>query len=182
MRGRPPGRSPARVIVIATYEAIAMSNVTVPSSNDGFPAGLPGDRVTRGTIARWSETTGWVDRDGLPLPDTMLVVGYTTVLRRWQEKKPEYKTEHPLPDPEQLNAAIRSSNGRSDWTASHVSRGSSRTSSTWSTSRRQVPCTRTHTTPSAPCLLSITWRNRSPSCGCCAASMCFQSCISNGAR
>jgi len=36
----------------------------------------------------------------------MLVVGYITVPRRWKDKKAEYKTEHPLPDPEQLNAAI----------------------------------------------------------------------------
>src|SRR5262249_18374896 len=74
-----------------------------PPSNGG---GLSGDRVRRGTVARWSATTGWVDRDGLPLPDTMLVVGYTTVLRRWKDKKPEYITEHPLPDPKHLNATI----------------------------------------------------------------------------
>jgi hypothetical protein len=36
----------------------------------------------------------------------MLVLGLTTVLRRWKDKKPEYITEHPLPDPKQLNAAI----------------------------------------------------------------------------
>jgi hypothetical protein len=60
----------------------------------------------RGTIARWASSTGWVDRDGLPLPETMLVIGYTTVLRRWKDKRPEYKTEHPLPDPDVLNAAI----------------------------------------------------------------------------
>jgi hypothetical protein len=36
----------------------------------------------------------------------MLVIGYTTVLRRWKDNKPEYITEHPLPDPKQLNAAI----------------------------------------------------------------------------
>jgi hypothetical protein len=36
----------------------------------------------------------------------MLVIGYTTVLRRWKDKKPEYITKHPLPDPEQLNATI----------------------------------------------------------------------------
>jgi len=57
-------------------------------------------------IARWSASTGWVDRDGLPLPDTVLVIGLTTVLRRWQDKRPEYITECPLPDVEQLNAAI----------------------------------------------------------------------------
>ena len=79
------------------------SNVPVPPSNGG---GLSGDRVTRGTVARWSATTGWVDRDGLPLPDTMLVVGYTTVLRRWKDKKPEYITEQPLRDPKVLNDAI----------------------------------------------------------------------------
>jgi len=82
-------------------------NVPVPPSSDGgFPAGLPGDRVTRGTPARWDETKSWTDRDGLPLPDTMLVIGYITILRRWKDKRPEDKIEHPLPDPEQLNAAI----------------------------------------------------------------------------
>jgi hypothetical protein len=81
-------------------------NVTVPPSDGGFGSGLPGDRVTRGTVARWTETTGWVDRDGLPLPDTMLVVGYRPIVRRWKDKKPEDITEHPLPDPKQLNAMI----------------------------------------------------------------------------
>jgi hypothetical protein len=60
----------------------------------------------RGTIARWASSTGWVDRDGLPIPETMLVIGYTTVLRRWKEKRPEYISEHPLPDPDELNKAI----------------------------------------------------------------------------
>jgi hypothetical protein len=82
------------------------SNVTVPLSDSGSPTGLPGDRVMRGTIARWASSTGWVDRDGLPIPETMLVIGYITVLRRWKDKRPEYKTEHPLPDPDVLNAAI----------------------------------------------------------------------------
>ena len=82
------------------------ANVTVPSSDGGSPTGLPGDRVMRGTIARWASSTGWVDRDGLPLPKTMLVIGYITVLRRWKEKRPEYISEHPLPDPDVLNKAI----------------------------------------------------------------------------
>jgi hypothetical protein len=60
----------------------------------------------RGTIARWASSTGWVDRDGLPIPETMLVIGYITVLRRWKEKRPEYISEHPLPDPDELNKAI----------------------------------------------------------------------------
>jgi hypothetical protein len=81
-------------------------NVPVPPSGGGFPAGLPGNRVTRGTPARFDETKDWSDRDGLPLPNPMLVVGYTTILRRWKDHKPEDKTEHPLPDPSELNAAI----------------------------------------------------------------------------
>jgi len=36
----------------------------------------------------------------------MLVLGHETVLRRWQNKRPEYITEHPLPNPDDLNAAI----------------------------------------------------------------------------
>jgi len=82
------------------------ANVTVPPSDGGSPTGLPGDRVMRGTIARWASSTGWVDRDGLPIPETMLVIGYITVLRRWKEKRPEYISEHPLPDPDELNKAI----------------------------------------------------------------------------
>src|SRR5215467_10963648 len=81
-----------------------MSNASTLPTNEGI--GLPGDRVTRGTIARWSANGGWVDRDGLPIPEMMLVIGYTTVLQRWKDKKPEYITKHPLPDPEQHNATI----------------------------------------------------------------------------
>jgi hypothetical protein len=60
----------------------------------------------RGTIAKWAANTGWIDRDGLPLPETMLVIGFTTVLRRWQNNRPEYKTDQPLPNPDDLNKAI----------------------------------------------------------------------------
>ena len=82
------------------------ATMPIPPTNGGLPAGLSSDRVTRGTIARWSANGGWVDRDGLPLPTPMLVIGYTTVLRRWKDKRPEYITEQPLPNPDELNAAI----------------------------------------------------------------------------
>jgi hypothetical protein len=36
----------------------------------------------------------------------MFVLGFDTILRRWQNKKPTYIVEHPLPDPDELNAAI----------------------------------------------------------------------------
>jgi len=79
------------------------AHVPVPG---GLPLGLSSDRVTRGTPARWAETTGWVDRDGLPMPSPVMVVGYVTILRRWKDNRPEDITEHPLPDPEELNATI----------------------------------------------------------------------------
>jgi hypothetical protein len=82
------------------------AHVPVPPSDGGFSSGLPGDRVIRGTIARWSANTGWVDRDGLPMPPIVLVIGLNTVLRRWKDKRAEYITEQPLPDPKQLNNAI----------------------------------------------------------------------------
>ena len=71
------------------------TNVPVPPSGGGSPLSLSGDRLLRGTIARWTETTGWTDRDGLPLPETMFVIGYTTVLQRWKDKKPEYDHRTP---------------------------------------------------------------------------------------
>ena len=82
------------------------ANVTTPPSDGGGPAGLPGDRVQRGTIAKWSASTGWTDRDGLPIPETMLVIGFNTVLRRWRDRRQEFITEHPLPDLDELNNAI----------------------------------------------------------------------------
>jgi hypothetical protein len=82
------------------------TNVTVPPSGGGSPLSLSRNRLLRGTIARWTDTTGWTDNDGLPLPETMFVIGYTTALQRWKDNKPETITEHPLPDPATLNAAI----------------------------------------------------------------------------
>jgi hypothetical protein len=76
-------------------------------TGDGdFPSGTPGKRDLRGNPARWNETTKWVDRDGLPLPSPMLVAGFTTELRRWKDKKLDKISEHPLPDPADLNDAI----------------------------------------------------------------------------
>src|SRR6516225_5135825 len=82
------------------------TNVTVPPSNGGFPGGLPDGQFIRGTFVRWNETVGWVDRDGLPLPTTTLVIGTTTVLQKWKDGKAVVKSIHPLPDPDELNVAI----------------------------------------------------------------------------
>jgi hypothetical protein len=81
------------------------TDITGPIDGD-FPSGTPGKRRLRGNPARWNETAKWVDRDGLPLPSPMLVAGFTTELQRWKDKKLERISEHPLPDPAQLNSAI----------------------------------------------------------------------------
>jgi hypothetical protein len=65
-----------------------------------------GNRFIRGTFAKWDETKGWRDKDGVPLPDTVFILGYTTVLQKWKDGKAEVKSEHPLPDPELLNSQI----------------------------------------------------------------------------
>jgi hypothetical protein len=80
------------------------ANVTVPPPDGGFPGS--GDRFIRGTFARWNDSQGWIDRDGLPLPEMMFVIGHTTVLQRWKNGKAEVKTTHPLPDVEELNKAV----------------------------------------------------------------------------
>ena len=82
------------------------ANVTVPPSDGGSSIGLPGNRVNRGTIGRWTEATGWTDRDGLPMSSPMLVIGYTTIIRRWENNRPIDITDHPLPDPDDLNRKI----------------------------------------------------------------------------
>jgi hypothetical protein len=82
------------------------ANVPVPPSDGGLPPGLSGDQVMRGTIAKWTSSTGWKDRDGLPVPSPMLVIGYFKCLRKWKDNRPEYITEYPLPEPDDLNANI----------------------------------------------------------------------------
>jgi hypothetical protein len=39
----------------------------------------------------------------------MLVIGYITIVRRWENNRPTDITQHPLPDPAVLNAAIPTS-------------------------------------------------------------------------
>ena len=69
------------------------TNVPVPPSGDGgLPLSLSGNRVSRGIRAGWTDTTGWRDRDGLPIPDLLMVIAYLIVLRRWLNKKPFYIT------------------------------------------------------------------------------------------
>jgi hypothetical protein len=74
--------------------------------NDGFSRPLMTDRLIRGTVAKWNDQKGWHDRDGLPLPSSMFVVGVNTALQRWQNHQADTILHKPLPDAKALNATI----------------------------------------------------------------------------
>src|SRR5262245_2575877 len=76
-------------------------------NDDGFGHSLStSDRLLRGTHARWTDAKKWHDRDGLPIPSPLLVVGSQIALQRWKDKIPEVITKKPLPDPATLNDQI----------------------------------------------------------------------------
>jgi hypothetical protein len=84
-----------------------MNELVRYEEDDGFDSSLrSSDRLLRGTHARWTDAKGWHDRDGLPIPSPLLVVSVLTALQRWQNKVPEVITAKPLPNPDELNAAI----------------------------------------------------------------------------
>jgi hypothetical protein len=69
--------------------------------DDGFsePA------VRRGVRCSWDDVKGWRDRDGLPMPSPLIVMGIGKLLKRFHPEYEEIRTR-PLPDPDVLNAAI----------------------------------------------------------------------------
>ena len=79
---------------------------TPPSEDDGFEGSFQSGRLFKGTFAKWTDSAGWHDRDGMALPSPVLVLGVFECLQRWCNKKAETKTEKPLADPDVLNAAI----------------------------------------------------------------------------
>jgi hypothetical protein len=79
---------------------------TSPNDGDGFSRSLNSDRLTKGQIAKWDAEKRWHDRDGLLLPTQMFVMGVDTALQRWKDQRPENILDKPLPDPQELNAAI----------------------------------------------------------------------------
>jgi hypothetical protein len=77
-----------------------------PNDGDGFSRSLPGDRLTKGQIAKWDAEKKWHDRDGLSLPTRMFVMGVDTALQRWKDQRPETILDKPQPDPAELNKTI----------------------------------------------------------------------------
>jgi hypothetical protein len=80
--------------------------------DDGFDSPPSSDRSTRTSFLRWTEQLHWVDRDGIPPPSPLLVLGLAESVRRWRTvkgetgkefKQPEDIFDKPLPDPRLLN-------------------------------------------------------------------------------
>jgi hypothetical protein len=87
-----------------------MSNDLTPRepeiADDGFSGSLISGRLNKGTFCKWTDTSGWTDRDGLKLPSPSLVVAIDEALQKWKDNKPEVIRDKPLPNPNDLNAAI----------------------------------------------------------------------------
>src|SRR5262245_32339212 len=76
-----------------------------PDDNDGFNRCSTSGRSIA-TYLKWTDSQGWLDRDGLRPPTPMLVLKLDDFLRRWQNNLPEDIRDKPLPDVEQLNDSI----------------------------------------------------------------------------
>jgi hypothetical protein len=93
------------------------NNLVIPDDeDDGFHWSSVDGRVVRGTIIQWNAEKGWHDRDGGSVPSPMLVLGVTTVLRRWVQDengnmRPDYIVDQPTPDPAIYNNKIP----KSEW-------------------------------------------------------------------
>jgi hypothetical protein len=82
------------------------NDLTTPEPDDGFDASL-GRRVgLGGNYLRWNDTRHWFDRDGITPPSPLLVVAVGEMLRRWKDNQKEDIVTRPLPNPDDLNAAI----------------------------------------------------------------------------
>jgi hypothetical protein len=79
--------------------------------DDGFHGSVASALSKSMNYVNWTDTNGWTDRDGFPMPSPQLVFSVDEVLRRWKANVPDYIRDKPLPDVETLNAAIP----RSEW-------------------------------------------------------------------
>jgi hypothetical protein len=90
-----------------------MSETNVPAlyENDGFDPLSPTDQVIIG--ARLKFIDGKWSADGVELPSgtKLLAFATDTILQRWRGQEAETIRDKPLPDPDELNAAIP----KSEW-------------------------------------------------------------------
>jgi hypothetical protein len=77
-----------------------------PEADDGFSGSSRSGRVGRGSYLKWNDKQHWTDRDGIAAPSPLLVIAVNEILRRWKENAAGDIVDKPLPDPDELNAAI----------------------------------------------------------------------------
>jgi hypothetical protein len=82
----------------------------IGGGGDGFDGPRTTGRV-RGTFLKWNDSTNWTTRDGMAPPQPLLVIAVKELLQRWLAGQAENIVDQPLPDPDELNAAIP----RSEW-------------------------------------------------------------------
>jgi hypothetical protein len=73
--------------------------------DDGFHGSLNSGRRSNNYL-KWTAAGHWVDRDGITPPSPLLVFAVDEALRMWNANRATFIREKPLPDLEQLNAAI----------------------------------------------------------------------------
>jgi hypothetical protein len=75
--------------------------------DDGFNRSSNDNRPARPNCLSWSAEHDWLTNDGVtPSDDPLAAIRTGTCLRRWKDGHPDEIVDHPLPDPDELNAAI----------------------------------------------------------------------------
>jgi hypothetical protein len=84
-----------------------ITSYDTPEADDGFHGSINnGGRLRRGISLNWTDAEHWTDRDKLSQPSPLLAIGCKEALERWKGRRAESIDTLPLPDPDQLNAAI----------------------------------------------------------------------------
>jgi hypothetical protein len=82
------------------------NHVQYGGGGDGFNGSLSSDRTIKGVQLAWNDSLHWRTRDGMKAPEQLLVIAIDAILQRWKEGLPQVIRDKPLPDPDDLNAAI----------------------------------------------------------------------------
>jgi hypothetical protein len=64
------------------------------------------DRLIQGVLCKWNAEHGWIDRDGIVLPELVLVAGIAKVIQRFQNRVCTNTIYEPLPDLDELNSQV----------------------------------------------------------------------------
>ena len=77
-------------------------------ADDGYTPVETSDRMVVGNLIKYTSDSGWTE-GGLPVESNkkLAAVAVNKVLQRWQEERVvETIAQKPLPDPDEMNAAI----------------------------------------------------------------------------